>query len=35
MLEPGSTAPQFEMEDADGKTWRLSDLAGKKVVLYF
>jgi peroxiredoxin Q/BCP len=35
MLEPGSPAPPFELEDADGKTWRLSDLAGKKVVLYF
>jgi peroxiredoxin Q/BCP len=35
MLEPGTIAPQFEMEDADGKTWRLSDLGGKKVVLYF
>jgi peroxiredoxin Q/BCP len=35
MLEPGSPAPPFELEDADGTTWRLSDLTGKKVVLYF
>lgn len=35
MLEPGSPAPPFELEDAEGKTWRLADLAGKKVVLYF
>lgn len=35
MLEPGSPAPGFELEDADGTTWRLADLAGKKVVLYF
>jgi peroxiredoxin Q/BCP len=35
MLEPGAPAPPFELEDADGKTWRLSDLAGKKVVLFF
>jgi thioredoxin-dependent peroxiredoxin len=35
MLAPGAPAPEFEMEDADGKTWRLVDLAGQKVVLYF
>ena len=35
MLERGTDAPPFELEDADGKTWRLSDLAGKKVVLFF
>lgn len=35
MLEQGAEAPPFELEDADGKTWRLSDLGGKKVVLYF
>ena len=35
MLEPGSPAPDFELEDAGGKTWHLADLAGKKIVLYF
>jgi len=35
MLEEGSPAPPFELDDADGKTWRLSELAGKKVVLFF
>ena len=35
MLEPGTPAPPFELEDGDGTTWRLSDLAGKKVVLFF
>jgi peroxiredoxin Q/BCP len=34
-LSPGDTAPDFEMRDADGKTWRLADLRGKRVVLYF
>jgi thioredoxin-dependent peroxiredoxin len=35
MLEPGTIAPDFEMQDASGKTWRLSDLRGRKVILYF
>ncbi|HET7483350.1 MAG TPA: peroxiredoxin [Actinomycetota bacterium] len=35
MLKEGDKAPDFEMKDADGKTWRLSDLRGQKVVLYF
>ena len=34
-LEAGDDAPEFEAQDADGKTWRLSDLRGKKVILYF
>ncbi len=34
-LEPGDDAPEFEAQDADGKTWQLSDLRGKKVILYF
>jgi peroxiredoxin Q/BCP len=29
------SAPDFEMQDADGKTWRLGDLRGQKVILYF
>ncbi|MGB8652069.1 MAG: thioredoxin-dependent thiol peroxidase [Mycobacteriales bacterium] len=33
-LSPGDKAPAFALPDADGKTVQLSDLAGKKVVLY-
>ena len=35
MLSPGEVAPDFEMQDGEGRTWRLADLKGKKVVLYF
>jgi thioredoxin-dependent peroxiredoxin len=35
MLTEGEVAPDFELEDGDGKTWRLAELNGKKVVLYF
>jgi thioredoxin-dependent peroxiredoxin len=34
-LTEGMQAPDFELSDADGKTWRLSDLRGSRVVLYF
>jgi peroxiredoxin Q/BCP len=34
-LKPGDKAPDFEVSDQDEKTIRLSDLKGKKVVLYF
>jgi thioredoxin-dependent peroxiredoxin len=34
-LSPGDAAPSFEMQDADGKTWRLSELKGQRIVLYF
>jgi thioredoxin-dependent peroxiredoxin len=34
-LTKGMEAPDFEMPDADGKMWRLRDLRGKKVILYF
>lgn len=34
-LEPGTEAPDFELLDAAGNTWRLSDLRGKKVILFF
>ena len=34
-LEPGDVAPDFEQKDADGRTWRLSDLRGRRVILYF
>lgn len=35
VLQAGDVAPDFELSDADGKTWRLSDLRGKKVIVYF
>jgi len=35
MVEEGDRAPEFELPDQDGKTHKLSDYAGKNVVLYF
>lgn len=35
MLEIGMKAPEFTLNDKDGKTVSLSDFLGKKVVLYF
>ena len=35
MLETGDVAPEFEMMDGDGRVWKLGDLRGQKVVLYF
>lgn len=32
-LKEGDRAPNFELKGSDGKTWRLSDLKGKTVVL--
>jgi peroxiredoxin Q/BCP len=34
-LNAGDEAPDFEAQDADGTTWRLSDLRGQKVILFF
>lgn len=34
-LRRGDPAPGFELEDGEGNVWKLSDLAGKRVVLYF
>lgn len=35
MLDVGTTAPDFELKDQDGRTHRLSDKRGNWVVLYF
>ena len=35
MLEIGTKAPDFELQDQNGKAHRLSDYLGKKVILYF
>lgn len=35
MLEAGEKAPDFRLQDKDGKEVELSDFSGKKVVLYF
>ncbi len=35
MLQVGDKAPDFALEDKDGRLVRLSDFAGKRVVLYF
>jgi peroxiredoxin Q/BCP len=35
MLESGTTAPDFTLPDQDGNPVRLSDLRGRRVVLYF
>ncbi len=34
-LQRGDDAPDFALEDADGTTWRLVDLRGQKVIVYF
>lgn len=35
MIEPGEQAPEFELSDQDGRTVRLTDFRGQRVVLYF
>jgi peroxiredoxin Q/BCP len=35
MLQVGDRAPDFEVKDQNGKTQRLKDYAGKRVVLWF
>lgn len=35
MLRVGDKAPDFEKQDDQGKTWRLEELRGQKVILYF
>jgi thioredoxin-dependent peroxiredoxin len=34
-LEVGAKAPAFSLSDADGKTVKLSDFTGRKVIVYF
>jgi peroxiredoxin Q/BCP len=34
-LKAGDPAPDFALEDQNGRTVKLSDLRGKKVILYF
>jgi peroxiredoxin Q/BCP len=35
MIAEGAVAPAFEVQDHHGRTVRLSDFAGKNVVLWF
>ncbi|MFW6387854.1 MAG: thioredoxin-dependent thiol peroxidase, partial [bacterium] len=35
MIEEGQKAPEFSLEDQDGRVVRLADLKGNTVVLYF
>lgn len=35
MLKPGDPAPDFTLDADDGSTLTLSDLRGRKVVLFF
>src|SRR5690349_10683647 len=35
MLQEGQKAPGFSLADQHGKTWSLTDLRGKNVVVYF
>ena len=35
MVEAGTKAPEFTLKDHDGKSVKLADFKGKKVVLYF
>lgn len=35
MLQKGTKAPYFEGKDENGNTVKLTDFAGKKLVLYF
>ena len=35
LIDPGKKAPAFSLNDQNGKTHRLSDYAGRFVVLYF
>ena len=34
-LQTGDPAPDFEMADGEGKVWKLSELRGRRVIMYF
>lgn len=34
-LEPGMDAPDFDLEDHEGKRWTLADVKGRKTIVYF
>ena len=34
-VKPGEPAPDFELEDTDGKPWRLSATRGRPLLLHF
>lgn len=34
-LERGDKAPDFSLDDGDGRTWDLADLRGRRVIVYF
>ncbi|NOT27048.1 MAG: thioredoxin-dependent thiol peroxidase [Acidobacteria bacterium] len=35
LIEPGTKAPAFSLKDQNGETHKLSDYAGRSVILYF
>ena len=35
LLDKGMDAPDIDLLDGEGKRWRLSELRGKKVILFF
>jgi len=35
MLKKGDEAPEFELQDQNGRVVRLSDFRGRKVLIYF
>jgi thioredoxin-dependent peroxiredoxin len=35
LIEPGKKAPAFSLKDQDGETHKLSDYAGRPLILYF
>lgn len=35
MLKPGDRAPDFELKDGDGRTWKLSAIGGRVIVYFY